>query len=75
MNMECSAETLETTYQGGFYTRESLTLSPVSACILLGSLFDPEEGGDMFLRNIGLSHNYTAFEPRRPCYFSLQSFL
>jgi hypothetical protein len=33
---------------------------------LLGSFIDPEDGGDMFLRNIGwLSTNYTALHPQR----------
>jgi hypothetical protein len=27
---------------------------------LLDLLFDPEEGGDIFLRNVGISMNYTA---------------
>jgi hypothetical protein len=27
--------------------------------------FDPEEKGDMFLRNVRLSPNYTALHPRR----------
>jgi hypothetical protein len=28
-------------------------------------LFDTEDGGDMFLRNVGLSPDYTALQPRR----------
>jgi hypothetical protein len=33
---------------------------------LLCLLFDPEEGGDIFLRNVGwLSTGYTALYPRR----------
>jgi hypothetical protein len=36
------------------------------AGFLLGLLFYPEDGGDMFLRNVGrLSANYTALYPRR----------
>jgi hypothetical protein len=32
---------------------------------LLGLFFDLEDGGDMFLRNVGLSPNYTALQARR----------
>jgi hypothetical protein len=32
---------------------------------LLGFLFDFEDEGDMFLRNFGLSPNYTALQPRK----------
>jgi hypothetical protein len=32
----------------------------------LGLLFHPEDDGDMFVRNAGLSLNYTALETRRP---------
>jgi hypothetical protein len=31
----------------------------------LGLLFDPEEGSDLFLRNVGLSPKYTALQPTR----------
>jgi hypothetical protein len=31
---------------------------PPSAGFLLGLLFDPEDGGDMFPRNVGLSSKY-----------------
>jgi hypothetical protein len=32
----------------------------------LGVLFDPDDGRDILLRNIGLSPKYTALQPRRP---------
>jgi hypothetical protein len=47
----------------------SLLATCFHAGFLLG-LFDPEDGGDMFLRNVGrLSTDYTALSPRRQ-YFS-----
>jgi hypothetical protein len=37
----------------------------LSSAILLGLFLDPEEGGDMFLRNVGrLSTDYNALYPR-----------
>jgi hypothetical protein len=36
------------------------------AGFLLGLIFKPEDGGDMFFRNVGLSPNYTAFQPMEP---------
>jgi hypothetical protein len=36
------------------------------AGFLLGLFFDPEDGGDMFLRNVdSFSTDYTALHPRR----------
>jgi hypothetical protein len=43
-----------------------LSLPPVSAGFLLGLLFDLEDGGKMFMRNVGFSPNYGAMQPRRP---------
>jgi hypothetical protein len=37
-----------------------------SACYLLGLFFDPEDGDNIFLQNVGrLSTNYTVLYPRR----------
>jgi hypothetical protein len=38
---------------------------PVSAGFLLDLLIGPEDGGDIFLRNVQLSLNYTALQHRR----------
>jgi hypothetical protein len=38
-------------------------LPPASVGFLLGSFFDPEYGGDMFLRNVGLSPNHMMLNP------------
>jgi hypothetical protein len=38
--------------------------SPTSDGFLLRLLFEPEDWGDMFLRNTKLSHKYTALQPR-----------
>jgi hypothetical protein len=40
-----------------------LSFPPASAGFLLSLLFDTEDGGDMFFRNIGLSLNCTALQP------------
>jgi hypothetical protein len=40
-----------------------LSLLPASAGFLLSLLFDSEDGSDMFLRNVGLSPDYTALQP------------
>jgi hypothetical protein len=36
-----------------------------SVCFLLALFFCPEDGGDMFVRNVGISPNYTALQPRQ----------
>lgn len=61
-------------YQGTFSMRGSLALPSASAGVLLGSLFDLEDGGNIFFRNVGLSQNYMAFELTKPYYSSLQWF-
>jgi hypothetical protein len=37
-----------------------------AACFLLALLFNPEDGGNMFPRNVKLSPNYMVLQPRRP---------
>jgi hypothetical protein len=45
---------------------EFLLIYKHSACLLAEIFFDPEDGGDIFLRNIGcISTDYTASHPRR----------
>jgi hypothetical protein len=52
--------------KAGHLTNEKLNNPPVSAGFLLDLFFDPENGGDMLLRNIGLSLSYTAIQLRTP---------
>jgi hypothetical protein len=41
-------------------------LPPAYLLVLAKIFFDPEDGGDMFLRNVGcISTDYTASHPRR----------
>jgi hypothetical protein len=42
------------------------SLWPVSAGFLLGLLLGAEDGGNIFLRNFGMSANYTTLQLRRP---------
>jgi hypothetical protein len=44
-----------------------LSLHPISVGFLLGSVFDPEDEGNIFLRNVGLSQNDTTLQSRRQC--------
>jgi hypothetical protein len=38
----------------------------LATCLLAKIFFDPEDGGDMFLRKVGcISTDYTASHPRR----------
>jgi hypothetical protein len=39
---------------------------PIYTGFLCGLLFDLEDGGEMFLRNVGLSPNYAASQPKTP---------
>jgi hypothetical protein len=40
-----------------------VTLPPVSADFLIGLFYNPENGGEVFLRNIRVSPHYTALQP------------
>jgi hypothetical protein len=42
-----------------------LSLLPASAGFLFEVLFNPDDGGDPFLKNVRLSPNYVALQPRR----------
>jgi hypothetical protein len=42
-----------------------MSLSPVYAGLLLGSLFDPEDGGYVVLENARMSTNYKPLQTRR----------
>jgi hypothetical protein len=44
----------------------TLACSLILHAILLGLLFDPEDGGDMFLRIVRLFPNCMVLEPLRP---------
>jgi hypothetical protein len=50
-----------------FFARfEALLAACFHVGFLLGLFFNPEDGGNMFLQNVGLlSTNYTALYPRR----------
>jgi hypothetical protein len=46
--------------QAGFFTRSSISLLCVYVGFLLDLFFDTEDGGDIFIRNVGLSNRRTA---------------
>jgi hypothetical protein len=46
-------------------SRNSLVFLSASADFLLRFLFDAEDAGDIFLRNVGMSPNYKAIQPRK----------
>jgi hypothetical protein len=52
----------------GALTTETIKMSlpPTSAAFLLRLIFNPEDGGDMFLLNVGLFRNYAALQLRIP---------
>jgi hypothetical protein len=47
-------------------TPRSENQASASAGFLHGLFFEPEDGVNILLRNVGLSLNYTALQPRRP---------
>jgi hypothetical protein len=45
---------------------QNICLPPAFTLISCSAIFDPEDGGDMFLRNVGsYSTDYKALYPRR----------
>jgi hypothetical protein len=48
------------------YTKLKQQEQSDSIGIFLDLLFDPQNEGDIFLRNVELYQNYTASQPRRP---------
>jgi hypothetical protein len=48
-------------------------LMPASFGTFPGSFFDPENRGIIFLRNVDISPNYTASQPKRLCFLYLPS--
>jgi hypothetical protein len=48
-----------------FYPHHTKTAATCSRWFLVGGFFYPEDGGDMFLRNIRSHKIYTAPHPRR----------
>jgi hypothetical protein len=52
-------------HQAGFVIHISLRLSPASVGFLHGLLLHPEDGDNMFLRNLKLSPNSMTLQPRR----------
>jgi hypothetical protein len=47
-------------------SKGEFSLPPVSTFFLLGLPLDLEYGGDMFLRNVGLSPNCMVLQSKRP---------
>jgi hypothetical protein len=44
-----------------------LVFRVVTPCVLVGRYFSSEDGGDMFLRNVGIYlQDHTALQPGRP---------
>jgi hypothetical protein len=58
--------TLATVKKAVFWVLTPCT-SETAWSLLLGLIFNPEDGSDIFLRNVWLYLNYMASEPRRPC--------
>jgi hypothetical protein len=77
-NNKCKFEVLTAVVMKNYIFWETTPWSPLKvnrrfvlatclhACLLLGLSFDPEDGGDIFLQNVGgFSTDYTALYPRR----------
>jgi hypothetical protein len=60
---EGSLQTWTGLYQATYSIQSSLILISASAAFLLSLTFHPEDGGNMFLRNVGLSLNYWHYYP------------
>jgi hypothetical protein len=58
-----------------FYVCEGVPVVIVLFNVAVLSLFDPKDGSDMFLRNVGRSPNYTALQPGRPYSYFVQDFV
>jgi hypothetical protein len=57
---------LNNSNKNGTYIQELLqSAATCSRCFLARGFFNPEDGGDMFLRNVGSYKIYTAPHPRR----------
>jgi hypothetical protein len=49
-------------------SKKAVSLSLASAGFLFGFLFDPDDGGDMFFLNFGLSELRDVADPKTPLF-------